>query len=250
LKTLIVIPARLESTRLPRKLLLAETGKTLIQHTYEAAQTSRRASDVIVAADDELLVSTVTKFGGIARATSPDHRSGTDRVAEIAAACPEYDLICNVQGDEPELPGEAIDLAIELLENTPDAVMATLATPIHSADQLNDPNCVKVVTDANQSAMYFSRSPLPFPRQWSDSDWEDSNGPSPFLQHIGLYVYRRDFLLEIPNLKVPECEKIESLEQLRVLHAGYSIAVGTIEHPVVGIDTAEDYAAFVRRQSC
>jgi len=250
LKTLIVIPARLESTRLPRKLLLAETGKTLIQHTYEAAQTSRRASDVIVAADDELLVSTVTKFGGIARATSPDHRSGTDRVAEIAAACPEYDLICNVQGDEPELPGEAIDLAIELLENTPDAVMATLATPIHSAGQLNDPNCVKVVTDANQSAMYFSRSPLPFPRQWSDADWEDSTVASPFLQHIGLYVYRRDFLLEIPNLKVPECEKIESLEQLRVLHAGYSIAVGTIEHPVVGIDTAEDYAAFVRRQSC
>ena len=116
MKTLIVIPARLASTRLPQKLLLAETGKSLIQHTYEAAQTSGRASEVIVAADNPQIVSTVEQFGGKAMLTRADHRSGTDRVAEIAAAHSEFDLICNVQGDEPELPGEAIDLAIGLLE--------------------------------------------------------------------------------------------------------------------------------------
>ena len=251
MKTLIVIPARLASTRLPEKLLLAKTGKTLIQHTYETAQTSQKASEVIVAADDPKIVSAVEAFGGRAVLTRPDHPSGTDRVAEIAATHPEFDLICNVQGDEPELPGEAIDLAIGLLERDPEAVMATLATPIRSANQLNDPNCVKVVVDTNSHAMYFSRSPLPYPRTWQSADWSDLNAQTagPFLQHIGLYVYRREFLLIIPQLKIPDCERIESLEQLRVLHAGFEIAVGTTDHPVVGIDTAEDYAAFVRRQS-
>ena len=251
MKTLIVIPARLESTRLPKKLLLAKTGKTLIQHTYEAARTSVKASEVIVAADDPQVVSSVEAFGGNARLTRTDHHSGTDRVAEVAEAHPEFDLICNVQGDEPELPGEAIDLAIGMLERDSNAVMATLATPIRSSDQLDDPNCVKVVADGNDRAMYFSRSPLPYPRTWQSDDWNDLDARTrvPFLQHIGLYVYRRDFLLKIPQLQVPDCERIESLEQLRVLHAGFEIAVGTIDHPVVGIDTAEDYAAFVRRQS-
>ena len=130
-------------------------------------------------------------------------------------------------------------------------MMATLATPIRSPEQLDDPNCVKVVVKGNDRAMYFSRSPLPHPRQWQSDDWSDLDAGTrvPFLQHIGLYVYRRDFLLKIPQLEVPDCERIESLEQLRVLHAGFEIAVGTIDHPVVGIDTADDYAAFVRRQS-
>lgn len=252
MKTLIVIPARLTSTRLPKKLLLAETGKTLIQHTYEAARTSRKASEIIVAADDQEIVSAVEAFGGTAKLTRPDHPSGTDRVAEVAADCSDFDLICNVQGDEPELPGDAIDLAIGLLEQHPDAMMATLATPIRSAELLNDPNCVKVMVDRHDRAMYFSRSPLPHPRNWQSDDWSNLNGatPGPFLQHIGLYVYRRDFLLKIPELPIPDCERIESLEQLRVLHAGFEIAVGTIDHPVLGIDTAEDYAAFVRRQTC
>lgn len=251
MKTLIVIPARLASTRLPEKLLLTETGKALIQHTYEAAQRSQKATEVIVAADDQQIVSAVEAFDGKAQLTRTDHRSGTDRVAEIAAAHPEFDLICNVQGDEPELPGQAIDLAIGLLEKDADAVMATLATPIRSAEQLNDPNCVKVAVSENKRAMYFSRSPIPFPRTWQPEDWEDLDAGTagPFLQHIGLYVYRREFLLKIPQLPVPDCEKIESLEQLRVLHAGFGIAVGKIDHPVLGIDTAEDYAAFVRRQT-
>ena len=251
MKTLIVIPARLASTRLPNKLLLAETGKTLIQHTYETAQTGLKASEIVVAADDPQIVSAVEAFGGNARLTHSDHRSGTDRVAEIAAAHPEFDLICNVQGDEPELPGEAIDLAIGMLERDSDAVMATLATCIRSPEQLNDPNCVKVVVDGNDRAMYFSRSPLPYPRTWQSDDWSDLDAETkvPFLQHIGLYVYRRDFLLKIPQLEVPDCERIESLEQLRVLHAGFGIAVGKIDHPVIGIDTADDYSAFVRRQA-
>lgn len=251
LKTLIVIPARLASTRLPRKLLLAKTGKTLIEHTYFAAQASRKASEIIVAADDGQIVTAVEGFGGNARLTSADHLSGTDRVAEIAAACPEFDLICNVQGDEPELPGDAIDLAIGLLERDAGAAMATLATPIRSPEQLSDPNCVKVIADANGRAMYFSRSPLPFPRQWQSDDWKslEADSAAPFSQHIGLYVYRRDFLLQIPDLPVPNCERIESLEQLRVLHAGHKIVVGMVDHPVVGIDTAADYAAFVSRQT-
>ncbi len=246
MKTLIVIPARLQSTRLPRKMLLAETGRTLIEHTYRAAKRSRKADAVIVAADDQEIVKVVRDFGGEVMLTSVDHRSGSDRVAEVAAARPEFDLICNVQGDEPELSADAIDLAIETLERDTLAAVSTLAAPIRSREQLDDPNCVKVVLDQFAHAMYFSRSPLPYPRNFSDADWQAAS--SPFLQHIGLYVYRRQFLEELSLLPVPPCEQIESLEQLRVLYSGDKIAVGRISHSAPGIDTAEDYAAFVRRQ--
>ncbi|HEX4148937.1 MAG TPA: 3-deoxy-manno-octulosonate cytidylyltransferase [Pirellulales bacterium] len=244
-KSYVVIPARLASTRLPRKLLLAETGKPVIQHTYEAARTAARPQGICVATDSEEILQAVSSFGGVARMTSPDCPSGTDRVAEVARRLPEADLIVNVQGDEPEIAGEAIDRAIELLEASPEIMMSTLATPIGSREQLLDPACVKVVFDQRQRAMYFSRSPIPHAREWHDSLL--SARPPLFYQHIGLYAYRREFLLELANLPPADLEQVEKLEQLRVLAAGHAIAVGVVGRAARGIDTWPDYRAFVQR---
>ena len=245
LRSTIVIPARLASTRLPRKLLLRDTGKPLIQHTYEAASRSSRASGVLVAADCEEIASVVRSFGGNVELTSPECASGTDRVAEIARKMPGVDIFVNVQGDEPEISRHAIDLAVELLESDSSAVMSTLATPIRTKEKLHDPACVKVIFDHRQRAIYFSRAPIPFARTWNDSLLTDD--PPHFHQHIGLYAYRRDFLLQLASLPRPSIERLESLEQLRVLHAGYPILVGTIDEPTIGIDTPDDYRAFVER---
>lgn len=247
MNSVIIIPARLASTRLPRKLLLKETGKSVLQHTYESASKSKRASQVIVAADDPEIVTEVESFGGSVVLTDPAHVCGTDRVAEVAQSLTDCDAIVNVQGDEPELSAQAIDLAISLLEQNADVPMSTLATPIRSSELLEDPSCVKVVTDYVGRAIYFSRSVIPHPRDWNE-DYLASNPPI-FLQHVGLYCYQREFLLKIPHLPVPAMEKIESLEQLRVLASGNAILVGMIDHPIAGIDTAEDYKSFVRRHS-
>ena len=158
----------------------------------------------------------------------------------------DVDIIVNVQGDEPDISAEAIDMVIELLENDPEAVMATLGTPIRDINQLQDPACVKVVFDNHQRAMYFSRSVIPHARKWEDNLLEAQ--PPLFYQHIGLYAYRRDFLLSLTELPQSDVEKLESLEQLRVLSHGYTILVGVIEKPSIGIDTPEDYQAFVRLQ--
>jgi 3-deoxy-manno-octulosonate cytidylyltransferase (CMP-KDO synthetase) len=244
-KSLIVIPARLASTRLPRKLLLRETGKTLIQHTYEAALKATLPAGVIVATDHEEIFHEVKSFGGRAIMTSPTCASGTDRVAEIARRMPETDILVNVQGDEPEIAGESIDLAIRMLDENPDAVMSTLATPICSREQLDDPACVKVVCDVRGRAMYFSRSPIPHPRQWDDA--LQTATPPNFFQHVGLYAYRRDFLLRLAEMPPSKFEQIEKLEQLRVLEAGHSILVGIIDDRTFGIDTPEDYRRFVEK---
>ncbi|MFV1965765.1 MAG: 3-deoxy-manno-octulosonate cytidylyltransferase [Pirellulaceae bacterium] len=245
MRSQIVIPARLASTRLPRKLLLRETGKSLIQHTYEAAQRATKPRGVCVAADHEEMAAEVRRFGGQVELTDPDARSGTDRVAELARKMADVDILVNVQGDEPEIAGTSIDLAIELLEDDPRAVMATLATPIRSRQQLEDPACVKVVFDRAVQALYFSRSPIPHARPWDDALL--ARKPPQFYQHIGLYAYRRDFLLQLAQIPRSDLERLESLEQLRVLSAGYSIRVGLIDEPTVGVDTLEDYQAFVRR---
>lgn len=242
----IVIPARLASTRLPRKLLLRETGKTLIQHTYEAARRAKRPSGICVATDHEEILEEVRRFGGVAYLTDPNAPSGTDRVAEVVRRfLPDVDIAVNLQGDEPDLSGESIDLAIELLEASPDAVMSTLATPIRSRAQLEDPACVKVVFDASGRALYFSRSPIPCPRHWDDGLLAAE--PPSFYQHVGLYAYRRDFLLELSQMPPSRKENIEKLEQLRVLDAGYAILVGVVDQPTFGIDTPEDYRRFVER---
>jgi 3-deoxy-manno-octulosonate cytidylyltransferase (CMP-KDO synthetase) len=245
LTSFVVIPARLASSRLPRKLLLGETGKPLVQHTYEAAQRAERPLGLCVAADHEDIAAAVRSFGGQVQMTSPDCASGTDRVAEIAAAMNDVDILVNVQGDEPELPGSSIDRVIELLEENPAMVMSTLATPIRNRSQLDDPSCVKVVFDRGGRALYFSRSPIPLAREWTDELLTAE--PPHFHLHIGLYAYRRDFLLRLAGLPRTPLEKLESLEQLRVLENGYQIAVGVVDEPTVGIDTPEDYRAFVRR---
>jgi 3-deoxy-manno-octulosonate cytidylyltransferase (CMP-KDO synthetase) len=240
-----VIPARLASTRLPRKLLLRETGKSLIQHTYEAACKASRPLGVCVATDHQEILHEVRSFGGKAVMTDPNAPSGTDRVAEVAKAMQDVDIIVNVQGDEPELAGESIDLVINLLEDNAEAVMATLATPIRNRDQLQDPACVKVVFDQFGRALYFSRSVIPHARQWDDALL--STDPPVFYQHVGLYAYRREFLLQLASMPPSTLEKTEKLEQLRVLQTGYSILVGVVDEPTFGIDTPEDYRKFVEK---
>ena len=241
----IVIPARLASTRLPRKLLLKETGKPLIQHTYEAAAKATRPGGVLVAADCDEIAAVVRGFGGRVELTRPDCASGTDRVAEIARKLPDVDVLVNVQGDEPEISAAAIDLAVELLERDKTAVMSTLATPIRTKEKLHDQACVKVIFDHRQRAIYFSRATIPFARNWDDSLLTAE--PPHFFQHIGLYAYRREFLLRLTELPRAGIERVENLEQLRVLDAGYTILVGVIDEPTISIDTPEDYRAFVSR---
>ena len=241
----LVIPARLASTRLPRKLLLCETGKPLLQHTYESASRARRPKGICVAADHQEIFDAVRAFGGQVEMTDPNAASGTDRVAEVARRLDGVDVIVNVQGDEPEIAGSSIDLAIELLERHPEAVMSTLATPIRNRRQLEDPACVKVVFDHTGRAMYFSRSVIPHAREWNDGLL--SANPPHFYQHVGLYAYRRDFLLQLSQMPQSKIEKIEKLEQLRVLHAGFSILVGVVDEPTFGVDTPEDYRAFVEK---
>lgn len=247
LSSYMVIPARLASTRLPRKLLLRDTGKSLLQHTYESARCAARPLGLRVAADHDEIATEVRKFGGEVTMTNPDCASGTDRVAEVAREL-DVDVIVNVQGDEPELPGASIDRVVELLEEHPQMVMATLATPIRNREPLLDPACVKVVFQGGARggrAMYFSRSPIPHAREWRN-ELLDADPPH-FYQHVGLYAYRREFLLKLAALPRTPLEKLENLEQLRVLESGYEIAVGVVDERTIGIDTPEDYRAFVKR---
>ena len=249
MKSVIIIPARYASTRLPRKLLLCETGKPLIQHTYESALKATLPVSVTVACDHDELFNAVKRFGGSVQRTDPNAQSGTDRIAEVAAALDDVEIVVNVQGDEPNIAGTSIDLAIQMLLDNPGAVMSTLATPIRNRQQLEDSACVKVVFDANGRALYFSRSVIPHPRG-GIRDEHFSHSPPLFYQHIGLYAYRREFLLRLSRLPQSETEKAESLEQLRVLHHGYSMMVGIIDEATVGIDTPEDYRKFVERSRC
>ena len=242
----IVIPARLASTRLPRKMLLAETGKPLIQHVWEGACRSKLASGVCVATDDDEIFQAVQNFGGQAVMTSRDLTCGTERVAAVAAQMPDVDIFVNVQGDEPEMTGETVDATISLLLKHPEAVMATVAAPLRQREGLNDPACVKVVFDDQQRALYFSRSLIPYPRDGVTDELLNAEPPL-FYQHMGIYAYRRDFLLRYAAMPRTSLEKTESLEQLRALQNGFSILVGVVPRSSIGIDTPEDYAAFVRR---
>ncbi len=239
-----VIPARFASTRLPGKPLLADTGRPLIQHVVEAARRARRLDRVIVATDDPRIAEAVAAFGGECVMTRADHPSGTDRVAEVAAGLPDAGIVVNLQGDEPEISGEALDLVVATLENDPAASMATLATPIRAEAIYRDPSCVKVVCSRLGHALYFSRSPIPCHREGVPGP--ESSRPLAYL-HLGLYAYRRDFLLRMAELPPSPLETAEKLEQLRVLEAGHRIAVGIVDEPGVGIDTPDDYRRFVAR---
>lgn len=241
----VVIPARYASTRLPRKMLLRDTGKSLLQHTYDAACAARRPAGVIVATDHPEIAREVERFGGDVMMTSPECQSGTDRVAEVARKLHRANILVNVQGDEPEMPPENIDRVIELLERNPTVPMATLAAPMPSMEQLADPACVKVVFDQHGRALYFSRSPIPHVRDPDAS--RPFNQPTIFYQHLGIYAYRRATLPQIVALPPSTLEQAEKLEQLRMLQSGGTILVGIVEHASRGIDTPADYAAFVAR---
>jgi 3-deoxy-manno-octulosonate cytidylyltransferase (CMP-KDO synthetase) len=244
MKIVGVIPARFASTRLPGKALLSETGRPLIHHVVEAARRSQSLERIIVATDDARVAEAVARIGGEFMMTRADHPTGTDRVAEVAAALDEAQIIVNLQGDEPEVSGETLDRVVALLEIDREAPMATLATPICDESIYRDPGCVKVVCSRRGRALYFSRSPIPCYRD----GLENSGIATPIAHlHLGIYAYRRDFLLQLGSLPVSSLEAAEKLEQLRVLEAGYPIAVGVVAEPSVGIDTPEDYRRFVAR---
>jgi 3-deoxy-manno-octulosonate cytidylyltransferase (CMP-KDO synthetase) len=232
-KIVVVIPARYGSTRLPGKPLVSLAGKPMIQRVYERARMAERADRVIVATDDERIVKAVETFGGEARMTRPDHRTGTERVAEVAAHV-EGDVFVNVQGDEPLLDPLAIDTGVNALLEEPAASVATVATPIKAPADIMDPNIVKTVLDFDGNALYFSRAPIPWVR--------DTAGKvlARHLKHLGLYVFRRDALLEFPTLPQGDLERIEHLEQLRWLENGWKIRVAEVAHDAVSVDVAED----------
>jgi 3-deoxy-manno-octulosonate cytidylyltransferase (CMP-KDO synthetase) len=244
----LVLPARLASTRLPRKLLLAETGRPLLAHTVECALAAAEASKgaisrVLVAADCEELARAARAAGAEAVLTDPDHKSGTDRIAEAARGLKE-DVIVNLQADEPEMPAASILKLAELLLASPDEVMATLAAPIGAPEDVANPTVVKVVVDSTGHALYFSRAPIP----WAREGWKDGRDPTKHvLRHFGIYAYRREFLLAYSKLPPSRLEELEKLEQLRALEAGRRIACAVVDSVPEGIDTPESYAAFVAR---
>ncbi len=235
-----VIPARFGSTRFPAKILASSTGRPLVQHVVDQARKCRLLHDVIVATDDARIVEALRPFGTQAVMTSPAHQSGTDRIAEVARGL-SADIIVNVQGDEPEIEPGIIDALVEKLQTGPDD-MATAATPFPAGADVNDPNLVKVVIGLNGQAVYFSRCPIPYRR--------DPTSPphAAYHLHLGLYAYRRDFLLKFAGWKPTTLELTEKLEQLRALDHGASIAVLEVARATHGIDTAEQYEEFVKRQ--
>ncbi len=242
----IVIPARLASTRLPEKLLLSVGGKSVLQHTYEAASRSRVATSVIVAVDDPRLAHEVDSFGGNVRLTSPACQSGTDRVAEVAAEMTDVDIFVNVQGDEPEIEPAAIDRVAQALIDHSEADMATVARPIRDPELLLNPNCVKVVLGDGGRAIYFSRAAVPFAREGITPSLLQADPPL-YWHHIGLYAYRREFLLWFASQPVASLEEVEKLEQLRAIQAGKQIVVAPVDSAAAGIDTLEDFQAFSAR---
>lgn len=251
MKSVVVIPARYASTRLPGKPLAADTGKPLVQHVYEQAARARSVDRVIVATDDERIADAVRAFAGEVMMTRTDHPSGTDRVAEVAMSLggdvADSDAIVNLQGDEPEIDPDHIDQLTTLLAEQADAAVATLACPfavLQGADP-RDPNAVKVVLDARSRAIYFSRSMIPYPRIHETTG--ATHQPAPYLLHLGIYAYRRSFLADLPRMAPTPLERTEQLEQLRWIEHGHAIAVGIVNHAAVGIDTPADYAAFVER---
>ncbi|HMO86659.1 MAG TPA: 3-deoxy-manno-octulosonate cytidylyltransferase [Lacipirellulaceae bacterium] len=245
-RRVLAIPARRRSTRLPDKMLLCETGKTVLQHTYEAACRARAPEAVFIATDDDEIAAVARSFGADVVMTSPDAPSGTDRIAEAVHSLPRAGVIVNLQGDEPDADPEAVDALFDLLDRQPWASMATVATPLRDLEKLHDPACVKVVCDSKGRALYFSRSVTPFPRD-GVAEWLSAEPPA-FLQHIGMYAYRRPLLMQMTRWPVGRLEQIEKLEQLRVLENGHAILVAVVNHATRGIDTPEDYAAFVARR--
>jgi 3-deoxy-manno-octulosonate cytidylyltransferase (CMP-KDO synthetase) len=249
-RVVAVIPARFGSTRFPGKPLAAKTGKPLIQHVCEQAARSRVLERIIVATDDARILDAVRGFGGEAVMTRSDHPNGTSRIAEVAAGL-DAEIIVNVQGDEPSIEPELIDAAVDALRRTPEAPMASIASPFGPEEDPTDPNVVKVVLSTRGTALYFSRAPIP---HWRDRSRELAASPAAQpkavpLKHVGLYVYRRPFLATFLSLPPTPLEETEQLEQLRVLEHGFPIAMAVGRAAFHGIDTPEQYEAWVQRMA-
>ena len=237
----VVIPARYASTRLPGKPLLDIAGKPMVVWVAERAKNSG-AKQIVVATDDRRILDAVEQHGHQVLMTRADHVSGTDRIAEVALAqqWPDDAIIVNVQGDEPLIEASLIVEVANTLSNHPESVMATACHAIHSKADFLNPNIVKVVLDAQSNALYFSRAPIPYPRDAFAANL-DLPKSMPIYRHIGIYAYRAKFLKQYASLQPSVLEQIESLEQLRVLHHGYKISVSISKNvPAAGVDTQED----------
>jgi len=232
LHVVAMIPARYESTRLPGKPLALIDGKPMIQHVYERARAADLVERVLVATDDARIADVVRRFGGEAVMTSGDHQSGTDRIAEVARGL-DAEVVVNVQGDLPFFEPHMVAATVQLMRADAALPMATLKASIHDAADMANPNVVKVVTDHDGYALYFSRSPLPY---WRDGAAADCLG----YRHIGLYAYRRDFLLAFARLTPTPLERAEKLEQLRALEWGFRIKVAETACAAIEVDTPED----------
>ena len=231
MKAICVIPARYSSTRLPGKPLKLIAGVPMICRVYDRASQAKLIDKAIVATDDERIFKAVKEYGGEVMMTRADHPTGTDRLAEVAAAFDDVDVIVNVQGDEPLIEPSLIDDLISLFNDDIDLQMATVSTELKEESEINNPNNVKVISDLNGYALYFSRSVIPYPR---------NTGKSKVYKHIGIYAYRRDFLLKYAKMSPTPLEQSESLEQLRALENGYKIKVLKSDNQFIGVDTEED----------
>lgn len=246
MQVVAVIPARYASTRLECKLLLDLAGKSVLQRTYEQACKAKYLKQVIIATDDQRIFDHAKSFGAEVFMTSLDHKSGTDRIAELAKQNSDWQIIVNVQGDEPLINPDDIDKAVEPFLHDPLCQMTSLYHCITDPEEINNPNNVKVVTNANGEAMYFSRAAIPSSKALG---LQGSKGPLTAIQpysltaykHIGLYAYTRDTLLQLAKLPQSELEKAEKLEQLRALDNGIKIKMLKVKSAPIGIDTAEDY---------
>jgi len=236
MKSLGIIPARFASTRLPGKMLLEIGGKSMIRRVYEQCVKCAALDEVIVATDDKRIFDHINSFGGNVKMTSPDHPSGTDRIAEVAKAKSDFEIIINIQGDEPFIQPQQIETVIDVLKKNKNATIATGVKQIENHADIFNPNVVKCVFGKNGKALLFSRNPIPFLRNEEREKWSVEH----FYKHIGMYGFRRETLLEVSKLKPSRLEKLESLEQLRWLENGYEIFVEELPFDSFGIDTEED----------
>lgn len=247
MKKIVVIPARLESTRLPGKLLLDLHGKTVIQRVFEQCLKCKAVDDVFIATDSEEIAESAKNYTENILLTSKDHQSGTDRIAEAASKI-DCDIVINVQGDEPFIDPDLIDELVEAFGDTD--VMVSAVQKLQFAKDLVDPNVVKVTKDFDNYALYFSRSVVPFPRDLK-FDWNPTEGTKvpegfDYFKHIGIYGYKKDFLLSYAGLQPSLLEQSEKLEQLRALENGYRIKLIETSVESLGIDTREDYEKALR----
>lgn len=237
MRILGIIPSRYASSRFPGKPLVEIRGKSMIQRVYEQARKTSSIERVIVATDDQRIFDHVQAFGGEVLMTRSDHRSGTDRCAEVAARLPEFELVINIQGDEPFIQPRQIDLAVAPLLQNPNAQIATLAKQITDIEMVHNPNVVKVACTLRGRALYFSRNPIPYVRDHQPEAWLEAGR---FFKHIGLYAFKSSVLQEVAQLPASELESMEGLEQLRWLENGYSIEVSFTSEETLGIDRPED----------